>query len=90
MLDWLNENQYFIKTKYVVPKNWFNSPKEVLETTLYGLKIDKSIISSDIKSIEYDTVNFIAHVNFLTNMDKSTFLKKLKGTSTSSEHWELI
>jgi len=86
----LNENQYFIRTKYTVNKNWFNDPLEVLKTTLYGLKVANTIDSSEVKDIEYEGDDFVAYVNFHTNLDKPSFIEKLEGSSTTSEHWEIL
>ena len=86
----LNENQYFIRTKYTVNKNWFNDPSEVLKTNLHGLKVANTIDSSEIKNMEYDGNDFVAYVNFHTNLNKPSFMKKLEGSSTSSEQWEIL
>jgi hypothetical protein len=86
----LNENQYFIRTKYTVNKNWFNDPLEVLKTNLHGLKVANTIDSSEIKNMEHDRNDFVAYVNFHTNLNKPSFMKKLEGSSTSSEQWEIL
>lgn len=87
----LNEEQYLVNTSYTVPKNWFGSPLEVLETNIFSLKKDNIISSGEIKNMEYDNDNFIAQVTFVINdLSKPEFLKKLQDTSTRVEQWELL
>lgn len=87
----LNEEQYLVNTSYTVPKNWFGSPLEVLETNIFSLKKDNIISSGEIKNMKYDNDNFIAQVTFVTNdLSRPEFLKKLQDTSTRVEKWELL
>jgi hypothetical protein len=85
----MTKEQYFIVAKYTVKCNWFYHPSSVLETTLYFLKANNKIESSEIISAEYEDNDFVAHVKFITNTDKLSFREILKGTATSAENWEI-
>jgi len=85
----MSKEQYFIRAKYTVNRDWFYHPSSVLETTLYFLKADNKIESSEIISVEYENNDFVAHVKFITNTDKLSFREILKGWSTSAENWEI-
>jgi hypothetical protein len=85
----MSKEQYFIRAKYTVNRDWFYSPSSVLETTLYFLKTNNKIESSEIISVEYENNDFVAHVKFITDSDKLSFREILKGNSTRVENWEI-
>jgi hypothetical protein len=86
----INENKYLINTIYTVPRNWFNSPLDILENNIFFLKKDNIIISGEIKDVEYNDDNFVAYVTFISSLDKSNFFDKLKSKSTRIEQWEIM
>ena len=86
----LKENKYLINLTYSVPKNWFNSPSDILKNNLFNMKKDNMISDFEIKNLDYINNDFVATIKTISNVDKSTLMSYLKNHSTRIENWELI
>ena len=86
----LKENKYLINLTYSVPKNWFNSPSDVLKNNLSNIKKDNMISDFEIKNLNYINNDFVATIKTISNVDKSALMGYLKNHSTQIENWKLI
>ncbi len=76
---------YSINIEYIVDRNWFSSPSEVLQTNLYGMKSDKVINSYTIKNQSIEGKNYVANIHVISLVDKPTLKKYLDNNSVRSE-----